>query len=258
MKKILFSLVALVASMSMNAQVMKVMKNGQDTPVETYYGSDYYVVFEEAPAAPASASWTKLTGKDDWDPSGDAYGKSVIIVTEAAAKPAGATELNDEGTVWVRIEGDNCYIETVAKKIVATSMYVTFAACKITASSNLDKIDVSGVTSFEYCFANCSDATAIDVSSWNISSTANTDCMFRCCYNLESLTLNNTFHASDNGNMFGEVGMRLTESNKCVVYGVTDEAVKTNLKGSSDVDPMFGEDGTGWYGWDTKIKFDGE
>ena len=257
MKKILFSLVALVCSMSMNAQIMKIMKNGQDTPVETYYGSDYYVVFEEAPAAPASASWTKLTDIDNWAPS--AFGKSVIIVTEAAAKPAGATELNDEGTVWVRIEGDNCYIETVAKKIVATSMNATFAGCKITASSNLDKIDVSGVTSFEYCFTNCYNATAIDVSSWNISSTANTDYMFRSCNKLESLTLNNTFHASDNGSMFNYVGSQLTESNKCVVYGVTDEAVKTNLKGSSSVGSTAdGLDGTGWYGEHTKIKFDGE
>ena len=45
MKKILFSLVALVCSMSMNAQVMKVMKNGEE--VATYQGAEYSVVFEE-------------------------------------------------------------------------------------------------------------------------------------------------------------------------------------------------------------------
>ncbi len=63
MKKILFSLIALVCSMSMSAQVMKVMKNGQDTPVETYYGSDYYVVFEEAPATTGIAVAT-IGGND--------------------------------------------------------------------------------------------------------------------------------------------------------------------------------------------------
>ena len=46
MKKILFSLLALVASMSMNAQVMKVMKNGVE--VAKYNGAEYSVVFEEA------------------------------------------------------------------------------------------------------------------------------------------------------------------------------------------------------------------
>ena len=47
MKKILFSLAALVCSMSMNAQVMKVMKNGVE--VAKYTGADYTVVFEEEP-----------------------------------------------------------------------------------------------------------------------------------------------------------------------------------------------------------------
>ena len=51
MKKILFSLMALVASMSMNAQIMKVMKDGVE--VAKYKGANYTVVFEEAPAAPA-------------------------------------------------------------------------------------------------------------------------------------------------------------------------------------------------------------
>ena len=51
MKKILFALVALVCSMSMNAQVMKIMKNGEE--VATYKGSDYTVVFgEETEADP--------------------------------------------------------------------------------------------------------------------------------------------------------------------------------------------------------------
>ena len=68
MKKIIFTLLALVGTMSMNAQVMKVMKNGQDTPVETYNGSDYYVVFEEAPAFPFGQGEAEATdiGKVKW------------------------------------------------------------------------------------------------------------------------------------------------------------------------------------------------
>lgn len=45
MKNILFSLVALVCSMSMNAQTMNVMKNGE--LVAKYRGADYSVVFEK-------------------------------------------------------------------------------------------------------------------------------------------------------------------------------------------------------------------
>ena len=56
MKKILFSLTALVASMSMNAQVMKVMKNGVE--VAKYNGAEYSVVFEEAPPTTGTANAT--------------------------------------------------------------------------------------------------------------------------------------------------------------------------------------------------------
>ena len=60
MKKILFSLMALVCSMSMNAQIIKVMKNGQADPVATYTGSEYYVVFEEQ-TAPTTTGTAKAT-----------------------------------------------------------------------------------------------------------------------------------------------------------------------------------------------------
>ena len=62
MKKILFSLVALVASMSMNAQVMKVMKDGVE--VAKYKGANYTVVFEEAPALGKTGT-EKRTGNID-------------------------------------------------------------------------------------------------------------------------------------------------------------------------------------------------
>ena len=59
MKKILFSLVALVCSMSMNAQVMKVMKNGEE--VAKYNGAEYSVVFEEAQGSTTTGT-AKRTG----------------------------------------------------------------------------------------------------------------------------------------------------------------------------------------------------
>lgn len=58
MKKILFLLVALVCSMSINAQVMKVMKNGEE--VATYRGTEYTIVFgEELAAKPYSVTFKK-------------------------------------------------------------------------------------------------------------------------------------------------------------------------------------------------------
>ena len=56
MKKIIVTLFALVGTMSMNAQIIEVMKNGQDSPVETYNGSDYYVVFKYATTGTAKAT----------------------------------------------------------------------------------------------------------------------------------------------------------------------------------------------------------
>ncbi|MCQ2259494.1 MAG: hypothetical protein MJZ41_16140 [Bacteroidaceae bacterium] len=65
MKKILFSLVALVASMSMNAQVMKVMKNGE---VEaTYKGAEYSVVFEEEQGSTTTGTAKATIGGSEVD-----------------------------------------------------------------------------------------------------------------------------------------------------------------------------------------------
>ena len=65
MKKILFSLVALVASMSMNAQVMKIMKNGEE--VARYNGADYTVVFEEAQASTTTGTAKATIGGSEVD-----------------------------------------------------------------------------------------------------------------------------------------------------------------------------------------------
>ena len=65
MKKILVSLVALVCSMSMNAQVMKVMKNGE---VEaTYKGSEYSVVFEEEQGSTTTGTAKATIGGSEVD-----------------------------------------------------------------------------------------------------------------------------------------------------------------------------------------------
>ena len=65
MKKVIFTLVALVASMSMNAQVMKIMKNGE---VEaTYKGSEYSVVFEEEQGSTTTGTAKATIGGSEVD-----------------------------------------------------------------------------------------------------------------------------------------------------------------------------------------------
>ena len=65
MKKILFSLVALVCSMSMNAQVMKIMKNGEE--VAKYNGAEYSVVFEEAQGSTTTGTAKATIGGSEVD-----------------------------------------------------------------------------------------------------------------------------------------------------------------------------------------------
>ena len=64
MKKLIFTLLALVGTMSLNAQVVKLYKD--NVLVATYKASEVNnVVFEEAPAAPATTGTEKRTGDID-------------------------------------------------------------------------------------------------------------------------------------------------------------------------------------------------
>ena len=63
MKKILFSLVALVASMSMNAQIVKIMKGGDVVASYTAEQADS-VVFEEAPASTTGTAKATIGGNE--------------------------------------------------------------------------------------------------------------------------------------------------------------------------------------------------
>ena len=92
MKKILFSLVALVCSMSMNAQIMKVMKG--NTVVATYKASQAdNVVFEEAPVLGKTGT-EKRTGDIDvnwvqlWE-NGPRFAEYNVGVTDGKAESYG-------------------------------------------------------------------------------------------------------------------------------------------------------------------------
>ena len=118
MKKILFSLVALVCSMSMNAQVMKVMKNGE--VVATYNGAEYTVVFEEEPAGSTTTGTAKRTGDIGvnwvqlWE-NGPKFAEYNVGVTDGKAESSGEyytwggsqDKVNDNNTGNTNLTGDN-------------------------------------------------------------------------------------------------------------------------------------------------------
>ncbi|MCQ2076465.1 MAG: DUF1566 domain-containing protein [Bacteroidaceae bacterium] len=106
MKKIIFTLLALVGTMSMNAQVVKIMKNGQDAPVETYSGSDYYVVFEKMSFGQGYAEATGI-GSVKWiqlwenGPKFAEYNVGATSATEYGGYYTwGGTYKNGAGITW--------------------------------------------------------------------------------------------------------------------------------------------------------------
>ncbi len=193
-----------------------------------------------------AAYWTQNTYVRDLFGSESVYTNltSVTINTGVAGSmPAGAEALNNDETVWVRVDGTNAYIETTASRIMATNLETTFMELeKVTNYYNLDKIDVSEAGSVSACFNSNYALLSLDLSSWQISSATSTSYMFAFCNNLSGLTLNNSFHSGDA--MFSETGK---DSGGCTVFGVTDNAVKADLK-NSDI--------TYWD--DSYMKFDGE
>lgn len=116
MKKILFSLVALVASMSMNAQVMKVMKG--NTVVAEYLAEQAdNVVFE---AIPLGTAYAQRTGGiyvkcvQLWE-NGPKFAEYNVGVTDGKAESFGGyytwggnqDKVNDNNTGNANLTGDN-------------------------------------------------------------------------------------------------------------------------------------------------------
>ena len=124
MKKVIFTLVALVASMSMNAQVMKVMKNGVE--VATYKGADYTVVFEEAPAVVNVTAITLNKATAELTLGGEAAQATTTLTATVA--PENAT---DKTVTW---SSDNTEVATVSTEGVVTAVKAGTATIKATAN----------------------------------------------------------------------------------------------------------------------------
>ena len=94
MKKIFLALFALVGTMSMNAQVMKVVKNGEE--VAKYNGVDYEFVFEEAKASTTTGTAKATIGGSEvnvnwvqlWE-NGPKFAEYNVGVTDGKAESCG-------------------------------------------------------------------------------------------------------------------------------------------------------------------------
>lgn len=178
--------------------------------------------------------------------------KTVTISTGVSgAMPSGAKALNSDETLWSRKDAENNYfIETSASRIVATKMQDAFYYLRnVESYTGLDNLDVSEVSTFVNCFKeNRFSLASLDLSSWQINPAASTSSMFENCMNLTSLTLNNSFHSGVN--LIDRIGQYVYEAtgNPCIIYGVTDEAVKNDLN----------QPGWTYNATYTHIKFDGE
>ena len=201
----------------------------------------------------SAAVWSQNTNSNRWvfSVSDKSAIKTVTISTGVSGPmPDGAKALNSDETLWSRKDAENNYfIETSASKILATNMEGAFNYLDYVESySGLDNLDVSEVSTFSSCFReNRYGLALLDLSSWQINPAADTKQMFENCQNLNSLTLNNSFHSGYN--IINRIGQTLPDGQYCIIYGVTDEAVKNDLN-----QPGSTYDNTGY----TKFKFDGE
>lgn len=204
-------------------------------------------------AAATGAYWMQNINSYNWTNGRNTKVPAVIINTGATGMPSDAKPLNRDNTLWAKNVDGNYYIETSESRIFAENLNSAFMSLEIVEKiEGLDNIEVSEVLDYSNCFLTNYKLKNLDLSSWQILSSAKTTDMFTACYELATLTLNNTFCAGHN--MFQRVGEKLSGNAKCAVYGVTDEEVKKELKGE-------GSYNTGWnydngHGQKTKITFD--
>lgn len=137
MKKIFFSLVVLICCMSMNAQIMKVVKGTE--VVATYKGADYQVVFEEQVPVTSITLNTATVGLSI---GGDASLATTTLTATVA--PENAT---DQTITW---SSDNVEVATVSAEGVVTAVGVGTTTIKATANDGSEVVGSCTVTVSEF------------------------------------------------------------------------------------------------------------
>ncbi len=160
---------------------------------------------------------------------------SIVIETGVMEdKPDDAIGVDFLGLCWAVIDNDGCcHIRTKGEKIhfgeSMNNLFYEFTG--VETIQGLEKIDVSGVTTFQQIFWKCESLTSLDLSSWNFDEIVNhTELMFSECQHLETLTLNSSFKGGRNkAKMFNGLGSALEPGKKCKIYGVSSD-VRESLK----------------------------
>ncbi len=249
-----------------------------------------------------------------WDNAltlGKSEATSIALEVLVATKPAGAHDLNSEGTLWEVLDGTTLRIQSSQGKIIGsynpietaglfqgyskaktitgldklatedmTTMAFMFSGCEALTSVDVSSFNTAKVTSMDRMFNNCKSLTSLDLRSFNTTKLTDMYDMFLSCESMTSLDLSsfNTakvtdmhslfYHnfvlkslklspnftlgaVTDFGVIFNGTGIRLYPD-KGIIYGVTDEAIKTKLRG------YFQSNWLDDPNKNTSMKFDGE
>lgn len=242
---------------------------------------------------------------------GKSEATSIALEVLVATKPAGAHDLNSEGTLWEVLDGTTLRIQSSQGKIIGSYNPIETAGffqgySKAETITGLDKLATEDMTTMAFMFSGCEALTSVDVSSFNTAKVTSMDRMFNKCRSLTSLDLRsfNTTNLTDMydmflscesmtsldlssfntakvtdmhslfyhnfvlsslklspnftlgavtnfGVIFNGTGIRLYPD-KGIIYGVTDEAIKTKLRGYFQSNWLDDQDKN------TSMKFDGE
>lgn len=117
-----------------------------------------------------------------------------------------------------------------------TNMQGMFMECTKLEDLNLSSFNTSKVTNMYQMFYDCSALTNLNLSSFDTSIVTDMSHLFENCTYLGSLTLSNTFNVSSakKDDMFKYCGYNAyntrTGIRGCVIYGITDNAIKESIK----------------------------
>lgn len=134
-----------------------------------------------------------------------------------------------------------------------TSMDRMFEKCRSLTSLDLRSFNTTNLTDMYKMFLSCESMTSLDLSSFNTAKVTDMFSLFYHNFVLKSLKLSSNFTlgaVTQFGVIFDGTGIRLYPD-KGIIYGVTDEAIKTKLKGFFESNLLVQDN-------NTSMKFDGE
>ena len=117
-----------------------------------------------------------------------------------------------------------------------TTMLSMFYSCKELTSLDVSKFDTSKVTNMSYMFSICTKLTSLDLSNFNTSNVEEMSSMFNSCNYLNGLDISNfdISKVTSNSSMFKNVGSKLGNNKKTIVYVTNSEVQEWALNLKTD------------------------